>query len=775
MRMTKSTTRRSAKLHSKFYFSSLRAYFKVLLIPLIIGIVFYAIALNETQNYALQINNGVLRSAAESIDLRLQEVDNIATEIINNAAVRYYQANKHGFEYPYSYRIIEARDALGNYSLTQHFIFDYFILFNNSKIALNEKIIYKYDDFFQNYLVFSDHAPETMIENVTNQTLEAGLSPVKEITIKSDTTGSYLLMIQPLQGHNDGYLLILIDQDSLLSMFESINLGDNGAIFILNNNNMLLCHTPLTDSNSDLFAAVSRQAMEETGAPDVSAFYINSQSGQMLVNRFHSDSLTYISVQPMKIILTRVNIYRNIMIGSLIGVILIGIALCIRQANRISSPVSAILRELDIDPNDSSETFRSIREMIVLLQDNNINLGRIASEHKALLRSSFSSRLLHGDFSSDAEAARICEYVLPGYAQFQSSCVLLLRIDVENAEDSDTVNLKMLASMKVALKNEIDHTLSKSLYYDVDEKTLAWIVFNLQQTKIDELYAQFHQALPPNLQKSICAFGGGAVTQSLRKIARSYDQARTAMLAKQAAISTTHTDIYWMNNIPGRLQYFLPADIRNGLIESVRQGDSAAVKQILDELFRINYYEHPIPYQLHDIFISVLINIAMSCFPMLTQKRSFSDDAVMEQIEIIGDAQPREQQVLLYKLFSRMAEAEKENQNADSRELIHQVKKYLKAHYQEDDLSLSGISEHFKVNISSLSTVFKQQTGKTLSNYLEDLRIQKAQHLLRTSNLTIKQIAEKVGYPSANTFCRAFRRNTGYNTSTYKNMLRDQN
>ena len=59
--------------------------------------------------------------------------------------------------------------------------------------------------------------------------------------------------------------------------------------------------------------------------------------------------------------------------------------------------------------------------------------------------------------------------------------------------------------------------------------------------------------------------------------------------------------------------------------------------------------------------------------------------------------------------------------------------------------------------------------------YAEDLRILEAQHLLRTTNLTINQIAEKVGYPSANTFCRAFRRNTGYNTSTYKAMLQRQN
>ena len=64
---------------------------------MIVSFVFYVISINVTQNYALQVNNGVLQSASETISLRLQEVDNIANEIINNRAVRYFQANSHAF------------------------------------------------------------------------------------------------------------------------------------------------------------------------------------------------------------------------------------------------------------------------------------------------------------------------------------------------------------------------------------------------------------------------------------------------------------------------------------------------------------------------------------------------------------------------------------------------------------------------------------------------------------------------------------------------------
>ncbi|HNX62395.1 MAG TPA: AraC family transcriptional regulator [Candidatus Limiplasma sp.] len=771
------TAHREAWQHQRLYLSNLRTYIIVLLTPLIVSFVFYTISINETQNYALQINNGVLQSASETINLRLQEVDNIANEIINNTAVRYFQANTHGFQYPYSYRINEARNALSNYSLTQHFISDYFLFFNNSRIVLNGKMIYQYEDFFKNYFTLSQESTPTLMDQITGCTMKNGLLPVQEITLNKatttkTTTGWYLMRVQPMQGHNDGYLLILINQDSLLSMFESINLGNNGAIFILNSENQLLCNTELEDGSGDLFASLSARMAEE---PDASAFYLNSPNGKMLVNRFHSDALTYISVQPLEIILARVNIYRNLMIGCLIFAILVGSALSVWQAKRISSPISAILHELGIDPDDSSEAFRSIREMIVQLQDNNKSLFRIATEHKALLRSSFASRLLQGGFSNEAEAARVCEYVLPGYADFQSSRVVLLRLEAEDDGDSDDVNLKMLASMKIALKNEIDNYSGKSLYYDVDEKTLAWILFNLEKEEINDLYRRFCHALPTNLQQRLFAFGGGAITQSLSKITRSYEQARTAMLVQPETTAETYPGIYWMDNIPGKLQYFLPNDIHNSLIEALHQGDGEAVTQILDELFRVNFRERPIPYQLHGIFISELLSVAMSCLPMLTSKARLSDEAMMERIEKISAAQPQEQQTLIYKLFNDLAKSAKDGTNEAGKQLIQQVTQYLKTHFQECDLSLTSISDNFGVNISSLSTAFKQQTGKNLSSYLEDLRILEAQHLLRTTNLTINQIAEKVGYPSANTFCRAFRRNTGYNTSTYKAMLQRQN
>jgi hypothetical protein len=85
-----------------------------LLIPLIISVLFYVFSVRETQDYAIRLNNSVLHSASNRLDLRLEEVDHVASEILDSDSVKLFQNNTTSFSYPYSYKLIETRDTLRN-------------------------------------------------------------------------------------------------------------------------------------------------------------------------------------------------------------------------------------------------------------------------------------------------------------------------------------------------------------------------------------------------------------------------------------------------------------------------------------------------------------------------------------------------------------------------------------------------------------------------------------------------------------------------------------
>ena len=100
---------------------------------------------------------------------------------------------------------------------------------------------------------------------------------------------------------------------------------------------------------------------------------------------------------------------------------------------------------------------------------------------------------------------------------------------------------------------------------------------------------------------------------------------------------------------------------------------------------------------------------------------------------------------------------------------IDEVTAYIDGHYMDADLSLAGVADRFHMSESYLSCLFKAQTGTNFFSYVEDLRIARAKTLLRETNLKINEIAQQSGYASANSFCRAFKRNTGESATNYRN------
>lgn len=90
-------------------------------------------------------------------------------------------------------------------------------------------------------------------------------------------------------------------------------------------------------------------------------------------------------------------------------------------------------------------------------------------------------------------------------------------------------------------------------------------------------------------------------------------------------------------------------------------------------------------------------------------------------------------------------------------DLVIRVQKYLADNYVSD-WDLSELAALFYINSSYLSHIFKKKTGKTISAYIEDLRIQNACILLRTTDISIGDIALAVGYSDPNYFAKRFRK-----------------
>lgn len=90
-------------------------------------------------------------------------------------------------------------------------------------------------------------------------------------------------------------------------------------------------------------------------------------------------------------------------------------------------------------------------------------------------------------------------------------------------------------------------------------------------------------------------------------------------------------------------------------------------------------------------------------------------------------------------------------------QLSNQIKDIIDHRYEED-ISLESISDELNYNPNYISSIFKKETGITFSDYLLDIRFDKAKELLIETDLTVKEIAERLKYSNSQNFIRSFKK-----------------
>lgn len=92
---------------------------------------------------------------------------------------------------------------------------------------------------------------------------------------------------------------------------------------------------------------------------------------------------------------------------------------------------------------------------------------------------------------------------------------------------------------------------------------------------------------------------------------------------------------------------------------------------------------------------------------------------------------------------------------------IVEVVQHIETHYM-DQISVNTLAYELSISRAWLSRSFKKLTGKTIKEYIKDLRISHAKDLLTQTPLPISEVAEACGYQNPLFFSRVFRQETGY-------------
>jgi len=93
---------------------------------------------------------------------------------------------------------------------------------------------------------------------------------------------------------------------------------------------------------------------------------------------------------------------------------------------------------------------------------------------------------------------------------------------------------------------------------------------------------------------------------------------------------------------------------------------------------------------------------------------------------------------------------------------------YLDGNISDNQLSIMGVAEQFRLSTSYVSRIFKEKYGTTILEYINKSRISLAQQLLTTTDKTLETIVMEVGYFDTSSFIRKFKKAVGVTPGEYR-------
>lgn len=143
---------------------------------------------------------------------------------------------------------------------------------------------------------------------------------------------------------------------------------------------------------------------------------------------------------------------------------------------------------------------------------------------------------------------------------------------------------------------------------------------------------------------------------------------------------------------------------------------------------------------------------------LIDSYRSTEDDALRRQV--------------MNRLISQMEQevrTDSETVLFSKNQLVRSAVEIINREYTNADLTLASLAQRLQVSKGYLSSLFKEETTVSLTQYITLLRMNRAERLLKNTSMKINEVAEAVGYRDASYFGLQFKRLYGVSPAQFRN------
>ncbi len=744
------------------------SYILIILVPIFgTGIVYYI----SNDAIVEEINNSndlVVRNVRDTMDSIINDVERLSIEIASNRSIlNVLDIAKLDDNSP-NYTLYKAANELSNYRVFNSGKNRLYIYYDNMKKIITPKCALEEKDFYDLYISANNYTQEQWLDTMKSDYKgEYVVMPYHEEAIGEMNAIGFIRTIPiNFKSHNFASIVILLNFDDFLTSYSSQGHMGTRSVQIINSNG----DTMAGKANGVELSADDYKKMAN-GSGNIQKTLDSGKSVVISYTSSHVNDWKYIIVTPELVFWQKAQFIRNIMLGSILFCILLGGGMAYfflkKNYNPLKDVVIYFKKHLQSGAKDGDNEYELIRDVFEETLEEKEKIYKRLEQQNTVMKSNYLAALLKGR----NKIVPVHEFLSTYNIIFEYSCFTTMLIYIENVDEEfwlgesdksiDIYDLSMFI-----IKNVVEELLNRNncaYLAEVDDMLACLVNLSPDKDYKEELLNVVKKAgdfLEQNYNIKV-KFAVGTLYEDFNLIHKSYAEAIEAMEYSQV-MGSNHTVFYSDISNESESRYYYPVQKEYQLINCIKAADYKEASAIIEDIIEKNTVNNTPSLEIARCLMSDLIGTVLKA---VNEIEKLNDKSYFESInpvsELIKCRTVPEIRDKMLQILRDLCDYLSKNSSQTNYRIRDTIIHMIESKYSDPNLGISSIADELGKNGQYISRIFKEQTGESIVDYVNKIRIQKAKELLQENKLNQEEISIRVGYTNLRTFQRSYKKQEG--------------
>nr|WP_267917627.1 helix-turn-helix domain-containing protein [Lederbergia citrisecunda] len=698
-------------------------------------------------------NEQKLVQMKDIMDTKLSELHKISMQVSSQHELTPYFVNNF-------FDVYKAKKLL-NYKVGNDFIYEIFYYIRGDQFLFSGGSSYMLAPFINSYYQFPNWSYDDFYKDM-NERHHPFLRNAEEVSIFNGRSINIITYGVPVPFNNTepyGTLMFFIKEQAIKDMLKNVISSNQGNAFILDQHGGIV--TKLFNRDSELTSITNEFKLkklqdEQTVKIDNKVYYLSSIKSDFL-------DWTFITISPESEVMKDVNSVRNKVMISYAFVLGAGILLIYLGMHINYKPLRKLIRKAEEKWShfgQKNNALDNVWEAINYFESRNQLLSKRVEKNRPVLQQYLLIRLLRGEIT-DYE-----EFNLLGAdidITFEEPCHYVMLLDfykerLQDAEKRDQLIDGWLEKIPAVESYRVNllETSKIAIILSGDVKT----------TFLDNWYQHIikNKAFPVTI-------GIGNSYHEITQIGKSYLEAATALdykLIKGADQIIYFTEIFEVKTNIHWYEREIVAELEMSLRQRQRENAVVIMNKLTQSIKSPDTTLFMAKCLMYDVTSTVMRIVHDIQTIRAKMNEAFPDVLVINDFQSVGEMEETVNKMIDV-FFALYEENESENQ------LLENILSFMEDNYSDYQFSIQTLADHFSLSEAYIMRYFKKQTGETILQHLNRIRMNQTKEMLTNTDLPVKDIAMQVGYSDVSSFIRKFKQMEKLTPGEYRKQFSNKN